>query len=48
LIDRLIVDVSTLKNKNSRPLIDEYEISTNSITPAPFTEYEFDEDRGGK
>ncbi len=46
--DGLIAGIGTLKNKNSRSLIEEYEISTNSITPAPFAEYEFDEERGGE
>ncbi len=46
--DGLIAGIGTLKNKGSRPPTEEYEISTNSITPAPFSEYEFDEKNGGE
>lgn len=40
--------IGTLKNKGSRNILEELELSTKSFTPAPFTEYEFDENNGGE
>jgi len=42
------VGIGTLKNKGSRNILEELELSTKSFTPAPFTEYEFDENNGGE
>jgi len=46
--DGLIAGIGTLKRKGSREKYDEFEISTNSITPAPYTEFEFDSSKGGE
>lgn len=46
--DGLIGGIGTLKNKGSRNILEELELSTKSFTPAPFTEYEFDENNGGE
>ncbi|HEM55919.1 MAG TPA: AMP-dependent synthetase [Thermodesulfobium narugense] len=46
--DGLIGGIGTLKGKGSRKKEEEYYISTAYFTPAPFTEYYFDESKGGE
>lgn len=46
--DGLIAGIGTLKEKGSKDILEEYETSTNSVTPAPFTEYKFNEGNGGE